>query len=574
MNKIINKTKAAFTVLISISTSLPLGGLGWAFSSCSDMLDTDAPRVAYDEEHRLDTANDSIYSTIGILAQLQRVADRIVLMGELRGDLMTTDPQVATADLQAINAIDFTVDNQYAQARDFYAIINNCNYILARMDTTLTEGQTKLMLPEYAQVKTLRAWTYWQMGLIFGTVSYYDEPLLSSGSPVDGGLSLGLDALSQRLIADLEPLADARPLDYGTIDGWNSTELFFPTRMLLGDLYLYNNRYDDAARTYYQLIRERNLTVSSNYATTWQTTARLDLNDGHRQAYRDEVITRQIFDSDLRSTHSQLAKLTYSDAPSLLPSEHFTTWMQQRTHFHTDNGQGISRYFSGDLRGMAELSNGKLRADAFGEWTSQTSTTSRTSPSSLVITKFYNNLSGSETDPLEQRPLTSLAVLRPSTVYLRYAEAINRAGYPTTAFATLKYGLNSVMYDTIQHRVDTLELQRYPAYIDFRAAQFDQNIGTAARGSGLGIIWDREQYVIPEGVDTVDYVERAILDEMAAETCFEGNRFFDLLRVSHHRADYPQLMARMVAQKHDDAEAVEQRLRALSEWFASADSSK
>ena len=546
------------------------------------MMDTEATRVVYDDQHRLDNANDSIYSVVGVLAQLQQVADRVVLMGELRGDLMTVDPATASTDLQDMDRILFTLDNPYAQARDFYAIINNCNYILAHMDTTITEGQTLVMLPEYAQVKTLRAWTYWQMALIFGSVNYFTEPLTNvSDLSALRDDEKDLDALSLLLIADLEPFADVRPLDYGTVDGWNSTEFFLPTRMLLGDLYLYNNRYEDAAQTYYTLISQRRLTVSSNYATTWQTTARLEMNNGHQHAYLNDVVTRLIFDADLRATHSQLRKLTYSDpaatdgsTPALLPVKAFTDWMQQRTHFHTDNGQAISRYFNGDLRGVAELANGKLVGDAFGPSTlsaylgGTAATTQSRGKEGLFITKFYNNLSGSESDQLEQRPLTSLALLRPSTVYLRYAEALNRAGYPTTAFAALKYGLNAVMYDTIQHRVDTLELQRYPAYIDFRASQFDLNVGTAARGLGLGLRWDREQYVIPAGVDTTDYVERAILDEMAAETCFEGNRFFDLLRVSHHRADHPQLMVETVARKFSDNVATEQRLRTLSEWFA------
>ena len=541
-------------------------GITAALTSCEDMMDTESPRVAYDDQHRIDNANDSIYSVIGILAQLQQVADRIVLMGELRGDLMTVDTQAASTDLQDIDRVQFSADNAYAQKRDFYAIINNCNYILAHMDTTIIEGQTRVMLPEYAQVKTLRAYTYWQMALIFGKVNYFTEPLttVSSMSSYHDD-EKDLDALSLLLIDDLSSAvdgspADIRPLDYGTIDGWNSSELFLPAAMLLGDLYLYNNRYDDAAQTYYNLIRQRRLTVSSNYATIWQTTARQELNDGHLHAYRSEVVTRQIFDSNLRSLHSQLRQLTYSDEPSLLPAKTFTDWMQQRTHFHTDNGQAISRFFNGDLRGVAELSNGKFIGDAFGFAHPPLGGTE----GGFLITKYYNNLSGSETDLLEQRPLTSLAVLRPSTVYLRYAEAINRAGYPTTAFAVLKYGLNAVMYDTIQHRVDTLELQRYPAYIDFRATQFDQNIGTAARGLGLGIRWDREQYVIPAAADTTDFVERAILDEMAAETCFEGNRFFDLLRTSHHRSDHPRLLFDIVSRKH----ALDPRLLTPSEWFA------
>ena len=169
-------------------------------------------------------------------------------------------------------------------------------------------------------------------------------------------------------------------------------------------------------------------------------------------------------------------------------------------------------------------------------------------------------MEGSITDPLAQRTLRSLPLVRPTTVYLRYAEAINRAGYPTAAFAVLKYGLsNQTLNDTL--RVDSNEVKRMPRYLDFRASQYDGNVGTAARGLGLGIRWDKELYTIPADVDTTDYVERAILDEMAAETCFEGNRFFDLLRTSHHRADHPALLVELVARKGTGLPAE------LSRWF-------
>ena len=36
------------------------------------MMDIDSERVAFEEQHRIDNPNDSIYSVIGILAQLQR----------------------------------------------------------------------------------------------------------------------------------------------------------------------------------------------------------------------------------------------------------------------------------------------------------------------------------------------------------------------------------------------------------------------------------------------------------------------------------------------------------------------
>lgn len=142
-------------------------------TSCSDIMDINSDRVAFDYENQLNNANDSIYSVMGILGKIQAIADRCVIMGELRGDLTTTNQQYATTDMKEIENFSVSSTNKYADKRDFYTIINNCNYAIARMDTTITEGLNQVMKPEYAQIKTLRAWTYLQMALIFGKVNYY-----------------------------------------------------------------------------------------------------------------------------------------------------------------------------------------------------------------------------------------------------------------------------------------------------------------------------------------------------------------------------------------------------------------
>jgi hypothetical protein len=233
--------------------------------------------------------------------------------------------------------------------------------------------------------------------------------------------------------------------------------------------------------------------------------------------------------------------------------------MNARTHFHS-SGTSISRYFDGDLRGQVVYGNGSVEADAYGM-----ATVDDASPRTL-ITKFYNNLSGSSTDLLVNRPLTSLALVRPLTVYLRYAEAVNRLGKHSLAFAVLKYGLkNATVNDTL--RVDSNEVKGLADYMNFTDSRFDGNVGTAARGQGLGIQFDRARYIIPAGVDTTQYVEDRILDELAAETCFEGNRFFDLLCISRHHDNHPAFMASRVAQKFSDPEAAYTRLLNLKEWF-------
>ena len=57
-----------------------------AFSSCEDMLKVDSKVVLYQEDHNLDNATDTLYSVMGILQGIQRIADRTVLLGEMRGE--------------------------------------------------------------------------------------------------------------------------------------------------------------------------------------------------------------------------------------------------------------------------------------------------------------------------------------------------------------------------------------------------------------------------------------------------------------------------------------------------------
>ena len=374
---------------------------------------------------------------------------------------------------------------------------------------------------------------------------------------------MNLDQLTTTLISDIEPYSHVRPLNYGSVDGWNSSEFFIPTLMLLGDLYLYNNNYEKAAQAYYELIDGKDLTIGTGNANYYASDTRSSANLNNNTAYRNEVLSRLVFDSDLRSYHSQLRKLTYSEKTALLPASHFMAEMSKRDYFHTSNGQAISRYFIGDLRGCVELNSGKVLPAAYG-----TATVGEAMPRTL-ITKFYNNLSGSETDELSNRPLTSLALYRPSMLYLRYAEAINRMGKPSIAFATLKYGLNDKsLSDTL--KVDSNEVKNLPAYINFKSSKYDGNQGIAARGCGLGIQFDTKLYTIPESAtlsDSIEYVENCILQEMAAETCFEGNRFFDLLRISHHRSNHPQLMVEQIAYKPTIGEALRQKLKDINDWW-------
>src|SRR5574344_1222446 len=92
-------------------------------SSCEDMLKTESTVVTFDKEDNLSNATDTVYSVLGIIQKMQKIADRTVLIGELRGDLVSTT-DFATSDLKELGSFSTSKKNKYNKVVDYYAIIN------------------------------------------------------------------------------------------------------------------------------------------------------------------------------------------------------------------------------------------------------------------------------------------------------------------------------------------------------------------------------------------------------------------------------------------------------------------
>ena len=576
-----------------------------AFPACTDMMETDSTTVVFEDGNRLDSPNDSLYSALGILSQVQRLGDRYVLLGELRGDLMTATTD-ADVDIQEVSNFSVSADNEYASFRDYYNVINNCNYALARMDTSIVFYEDRVMVPEYVAIKTLRAWTYWQLGLAAGTVSWMEEPVLDLEGALQEHPQKNLDELATLLIDDLTPHIGVRALDYGTVDGLESRKMFIPIDVMLGDLYLYLGRYADAATAYYRYIDWRSLTLSAN-GNYWQNANRTSLLIGFQSTYASasssEVLATLAYSTRANAWHPRLLGWTMSETPALVPSASFMDDMTRATHYYAaeNSVSTIQGFFTGDLRGQIEYANGTTAGISYGEaWIGDYRGT--------AILKFYNLASAgggaSVSDPDNEAfgsypVIRNLPVLRTPHVYLRLAEALNRYGRPATAFAVLAYGLNKTTLANTA-RVPACE-RTGEAFLDFTEDRWDGNVGTATRGRGRAIGFPTSDFLIPDytpydtvqvendetgeledsvfithdagrlaaaKADSIEYVENLIVDEMAAETAFEGNRFFDLMRIARHRGQWPAWAAEKVAVRFGDgAEAIRSRLQNEDAWF-------
>lgn len=151
-------------------------------------------------------------------------------------------------------------------------------------------------------------------------------------------------------------------------------------------------------------------------------------------------------------------------------------------------------------------------------------------------------------------------------LYLRYAEAVNRLGKPNLAMAVLKNGLNRITMNS--RRIIPLSEIPYPLpnYMNFTDLRFDYNIGIRKHGLG-NVNTDTTYFIIPASVDTISYVEDLIVNELALETAFEGNRFHDLMRVAIRRNNNAFLAKKVAAKHKANKEAIENKLMTRKNWY-------
>lgn len=549
---------------------LVAGGL----SSCADMLQTDSDIVMYEKDNTLSHPTDSVYSVLGIISKMQVIADRTVLLGEVRGDLITTT-DAASADLKRLSALDFSVENKYNSVSDYYAVINHCNYFIHHVDTTLERRGYKVFEAQYAAVKAFRAWTYLELAKAYGNVPLVLEPLMTElkAQEAMNGPRASLQEICEYFIADLTPYAYKEVPRFGAIDGFNSTEFFIPVRTLLGDLCLWANRYEEAARWYHDFLTDRDDPITPYTGRiTWNNPTEFVSPGG---AIFSTTDIRSFIPMETRAFDGVMTDL----------ENIFCSTDDNYNYYQVTPASGIYRLSAEQIYCM------EYKRDT-GTDTIYVPRTGFLKPSLVGDLRLYSNFSqrssgvqneyseySSETQTVVKPQLFALNGMIPTSrntmTYLRYAEALNRAGYPQSAFLILKHG---ICRDNIVEYVDSIERSQAAALIEFDANIFpkDRAMGIHSRGSGDSHI--NEYYTLPMPTDslatrqdTIDYqiplVEDMIIDEMALEGAFEGYRYYDLMRVALRRNDVAYLAEPISMRNGEQDAAIRAKLNDMSNWY-------
>lgn len=578
-------------------------------TSCSDMLESESSRQLFDPE--LNQKTDTIFYALGILQGMQQLADQYVLQGEMRGDLVQTTTYTDN-NLRQLADFSATTANKYDSAYVYYRVINNCNYYIAHVDTTLRTGHDYVMMNEYVAVKSVRAWAYMQLARVYGRVPFYTEPLTQI-SQIDRGNypELDMQGIVSELAPDLEQYTQDKVYtvpNYSSTPsgaGFNPAYIFIPADVVLGDMYLETNDYARAANHYIRYLT-RVASQGNRFSALMQP-----YSTGNSGIYMSDMPS----DWDMSNYNNSIADATWQTiftstvdyityipmAPSRLQGATTDLPLYYGYDYYATDRSGESRYIDEvQLRASESFLSLTNSQDYYYRSTASTTTETVINHARLGDTRYQGIIHEREDIETDSTQVwitkfnnARLPLYRTSTVWLHLAEAFNRLGMPDAAFAILKDGIHEYLPRALYMTPQTIDAltTTYPLLSPENISKFAGNVQSAFFGihmHGAGMVRDvtnsniyqpgltdyqmdgvlsrkmadiAQLYGVSVGTtrqDSINAMEDILCDEYALEFAFEGTRFYDLCRLARHKnqaglygGNFGSLwLARKLAYKH------------------------
>lgn len=566
-----------------------------ATCSCKKALDL-KPKDQVDVTNAYQNVYDANAAVIGIYGQLLGIADRYIVLNELRADLMSP---TANADqyLKQLNEHSETTDNPWVDPKPWYKIILNINDAMYHFTDMYQNGKLKATeyQERYSDLGSLRCWLYLQLGAHYGSVPYVTDPLASIDDLKDQSKypKMAFSDILKKLATfmndparSLETYSASDPITGATnsalnttIDG-NSTSLFFALKYAIkGDVNLWAGNYKDASTAYKYLMEYGAQRAGFSDAAAQKYWYYKVCNDVFTISYTNNS-DNQFVDGTTAGYREIFANATGTN----IGSEHLwrmpfsTTFGPANPFINLFSNQGGS-YLLTASKALINNWNSQVQNNGF-PYDGRSRVAVRTINGQPVIMKqLYFYLNG--TTFLPNSLLSKQGywlIYRTSMLQEHFAESALNDGQNKIAYSLLNVGIKN-MYNPYapsappsSYDVTNTEQTFLPAPYDFDARSggpqgyhrdWYRECGTRTRANLVRL----DTTIIQRPTD----LENEIINDSGRELCFEGVRWGDLVRVALRRND-PSFLAnkigdKLVAEGNPNAEAVRKKLMTVSNWY-------
>ena len=449
----------------------------------------------------------------------ENVMERLIVWGDFRSDEMVQagSPEGAIPNaLAEVAMFSSQVTNRYATWSDFYAVINRCNIVLEKAadvlaaDPNYTEGD---YLTDRSQMLALRSLCYFYLVRNFRDVPYVDEAYMTSSKERTFVQAPPAEVL-QHCIESLEEAAanaikaegysdsDWRRVGWFTFDGINS---------LLADIYLWRASVLHSAEDYQKAVECCDKVIASKKAMHKQSASETFVQEyplaRARNAYEELFVTQNaeesIFELQVKANPA-LCKYLYK--------------------FANNNS----------TEGFLKASN--IFAQNSEVTTAATAINDKVFPTNDIryFSSIFTPISGAES--FDVRKMISNNDQRSLTQQGR--------GTVTRTFAALEqnyiiYRLSDVMLMKAEALVQLVDTAAEQSVIDAQLQKaFDlvEAVNTRSlldANKGDALTWAK----LSTTRKSKEGMEQLVMEERLRELCFEGKRWYDLLRFNYRHVN-------------------------------------
>ncbi|MFV5694474.1 RagB/SusD family nutrient uptake outer membrane protein [Flavobacterium sp. LB3P122] len=572
------KTKTTKSIMPILSVMVLLLSLG----SCQDYLDVQPEDKLTGVQVYRDVF-DADAAVIGIYGKFMALAEKHVMLNEMRADLMTTTSN-SSPYLKELSEHNETAENPYINPKQFYEVIQNCNDALKNFDIMLANKKfTQAQYEQrYADVGCIRSWVYLQLGIHFGSVPYITEPIetLDDVKNVSKYPRIPLNQLVDKLVTFTEGLTYKKQYEAGsslviTVDGYNTAKFFINKECLLGDLELWKGDYLKAASHY--------KTVLETASTSGSDTERYEvyrISNFAGSGNNDLLVnyTRSPDVTTLLNTDTQGWRSIFARSKDAVWNTEWIWSLPFDSRFAPANpfiaifSKTSGNYLAKPSQRAIYLWNNNTQSNGIPYDARGPKFTYKTVSGDPVIMKYLYK-SETAADPFKTEG--DWFLYRAEKLHLRYAEAANRDRQHRIADAILNNGikaaynrgaLNSATAD-VTNAMKTKEA--FPYDFDARQGEFPYYRANWYRGGGI-----RSRAYLPRAAivgDSLISIENNIIDEAALNLAYEGNRWEDLVRIGLRRND-PAFLADKIYDKlnregNSQASQVRAKLMNVNNWY-------
>ena len=471
------------------------------------------------------------------------VVKRLIIWGDFRSDEMiatTTEISATNATRVALSQIEevaIETTNMFAEWASLYTVINYCNIVLEKagnvrnIDPNYTEGDYQT---DRSQMLALRALCYFYLVRTFRDVPYTNVAYLNSTQDMVIKQLPPTEVL-QYCINDLEEAAKNalssqltgwKAKGYITIDAINS---------MLADIYLWRGSVTHNVADYQAAITYADKVIDSKKA------AQITMPGMENKLPNLTSIGRDTY-ADL---FGEIANVNGGSEESIFElqfsGDRYNEAVNQLYNKYANNNSGVG-YLSSSKKMGAAISTGQVANDV------------KVPFAKTKDYRYWNSTFAVKTDVVDGYPIRKM-VAQENFVSLK--DAVPDKGEAVMGRTYDKYAQNFIIYrlaDVMLMKAEAMVAMTSDA--DLESTDTSEEAAAAKKAALLqleqayNLVWEVNTRSLDESVWASDslrwnaYKDKAkmedlVLQERQRELCYEGKRWFDLLRYNYRHQDTP-----------------------------------